>query len=54
MGTCCFGGGLHRLAADTELEDGSKVWRRSEEGDRGGHGLITGQIAIDKEEDTQY
>jgi len=25
-----------------------------EEGDQGGHGLITGQIAIDKEEDIQY
>jgi len=46
--------GLRRLAADTELEDGSKVYRRLEEGDQGGHGLITGQIAIDKEEDIQY
>jgi hypothetical protein len=47
-------GGLRRLAADTDLEDGSKVWRRLEEGDRGDRGLITGQIAIDKEEDILY
>jgi hypothetical protein len=44
-----FLGGLRRLVADTELEDGSMLWRRLEEGDRGGHGLITGEIAIDKE-----
>ena len=47
-------GGLRRLAANTELEDRSKVWRRLEEGDREGHGLIMGEIAIDKEEYIQY
>ena len=43
-----FLGGLRGLVAHTELADGSKVRRSSEEGDRGGQGLITGQIAIDK------
>lgn len=47
-------GGLRRLAADTDLENGSKVWRNLEEGDRGGRGLKMGQVAIDKEEDILY
>jgi hypothetical protein len=49
MGGCleeCF-----RVGLDKELEAGSKEDRMLEEGDRGGHGPITGRSARGEEED---
>jgi len=42
LGECCLEG-RSRVAPDTELEGGSREDARLEEGDRGGHGPITGR-----------
>jgi hypothetical protein len=45
MGECCLER-CHRLFPDMVLECGSTEHRRLREGDRGGHGLKMGRIAM--------